>query len=119
MTFLRITDRKMNLKKITLTYKLYTTLKCNVRFSPLNVKCFVYNKAGFRCGAYTEKKKSQNGSLRRAIWLSVTQLSVELHFGAKHDYEGKKWLSSTKESRFSKLLSKRAIALFFFSVYGV
>ena len=35
---------------------------------------------------------------------------------SKHDYEGKKRLS-TKESRFSKLLSKRAIlALFFFSV---
>ena len=28
------------------------------------------------------KKKSQNGSPRRAIWLSVTQLSLELHFGA-------------------------------------
>ncbi len=33
----------------------------------------------------------------------------------KHDYEEKKLLSSTKESRFSKLISKRAIlALFFF-----
>ncbi len=64
-----------------------------------------------------EKKESQNGSPRRAIWLSVTQLSLELHFGAKHYYEEKKRLSSTKESRFSKLLSKRAIlALFFFSV---
>ena len=61
------------------------------------------------------KKESQNGSPGRAIWLSVTQLSMELHFCAtlyrravsKHDYEEKKWLSITKESRFSKLLSKR------------
>ncbi len=60
----------------------------------------------------TEKNK-------RAIWLSVTQLSMELHFGATL-YEEKKWLSPTKESWFSKLLSKRAIlALFFFSVWVV
>ncbi len=31
---------------------------------------------------HTAKKESQNGSPRRAIWLSVTQLSMELHFGA-------------------------------------
>ncbi len=56
------------------------------------------------------KKESQNGPPRRAVWLSVTQLSMEPHFGAtKDDYEERKWLSSTKESRFSKLLSKRAI----------
>ncbi len=29
-----------------------------------------------------KKKESQNGSSRRAIWLFVTQLSLELHFGA-------------------------------------
>ncbi len=64
-----------------------------------------------RTTLHWEKKESQNGSPRRAIWLSVTQLSMELH------YQEKKWLSPTKESRFSKLLSKRAIlALFFFSV---
>ncbi len=53
------------------------------------------------------KKESRNGSPRRAIWLSVTQLSLEIM--------KKKWLSSTKESRFSKLLSKRAILALFFS----
>ncbi len=52
--------------------------------------------------------------VKQAIWLFVTQLSRELHFGAKHDYEEKKRLSSTKESRFSKLLYKRAILARFF-----
>ena len=32
--------------------------------------------------AVTEKKDSQNGSPRRVVWSSVTQLSMELHFGA-------------------------------------
>ena len=41
------------------------------------------------------KKESQNGSPRRAIWLSVTQLSIMK----------KKVALLTKESRFSKLLS--------------
>ncbi len=84
-----------------------------------------------------EIKESQTGSPKRAIWLSLTQLSMQLNFGAtlyrravseqkkgpiwlsmKHDYEEKKWLSPTKESRFSKLLTKRAIfgSLFLFSV---
>ncbi len=50
------------------------------------------------------------------FWLSVTQLSLELHFGAKHDYEEKK-NGSTKESRFSKFLL--VSALFFFSVVAM
>ena len=29
-----------------------------------------------------EKKESQNGSPRKAVWLFVAQLSMELHFGA-------------------------------------
>ena len=29
-----------------------------------------------------KKKESQNGSPRKAVWSSVTQLSMELHFGA-------------------------------------
>ncbi len=51
------------------------------------------------CSALRKKKESQNGSPRRAIWLSVTQLTLELHFGAtllffpKHDYEEKKRLA--------------------------
>ena len=49
---------------------------------------------------HREKRESQKVGPRRAIWLSVTQP-----------------VSSTKEGRFSKLLSKRAIlALFFLSV---
>ncbi len=45
----------------------------------------------------------------RAIWLSITQLSLE------HDYEEKKRLSFTKEGRFSKLLSREPFWLSFFS----
>ncbi len=56
----------------------------------------------------TEKKKeSQNGSPRGAIWLSVTQLSLELHFCAtlhrravSEQKKGPIWLSMLKDSRF-------------------
>ena len=92
---------------------------------------------------YTAKKKRAKMALLGAIWLSITQLSLELHFGVtlhrravsehkkglisifrgraffpKHDYEEKKQLSSTKESRFSKLLSKRAILALPFSQWS-
>ena len=86
--------------------------------------------------SHTEKKKeSRNGSPRKAVWSSVTQLSLELHFGAtlqgravseqnksdlappffsKHE---KNSSPLEKKSRFSKLLSKRAIfGSLFFSV---
>ena len=46
--------------------------------------------------------------------LVVLFSEVELFF-PKHDHEDKKRLSSTKENRFSKLLSKRAILALFFS----
>ncbi len=110
---------------------------------------------GTNSTSYTEKKREPIA--RRDIWWSVTQLSVELHFGAnlyiREPFRSKKrfgmalqesrfgwgkngsplknstkfqtgsprelWrkkrLSPIKESRFSKLLSKRAIlALFLF-----
>ncbi len=35
--------------------------------------------------AAPRKKKSQNGSPRRAVWSSITQLSVELNFGALYN----------------------------------
>ncbi len=64
-------------------------------------------------------RKSQNGSPRRAIWLSVTQFSLELHFGATLHNTLPKHLAQTallhKRERFSKLLSKRAILALFFS----
>ncbi len=46
-----------------------------------------YNRKAVIISTALRKKESQNGSHRRAIWLSVTQLSLELH------YEEKKRLS--------------------------
>ncbi len=42
------------------------------------------------------KEENQNGSPRIAIWLSITQLSEQLHFGATLDYEEKKTAFSYK-----------------------
>ncbi len=42
--------------------------------------CFFLNK-----DCTENKKENQNGSPRRAVWSSVTQLSMELHFSSKHD----------------------------------
>ncbi len=91
--------------------------------------------------AYTEKKGGQNNSPRRAVWSLVTQLSIELHFGAtlsienhsfekkravsklfrgrafspKHDYEEKTALLYKREQIFKITLQKSNVGPIFFS----
>ncbi len=62
-----------------------------------------------------EKKRAKMA--RRAIWLSVTQLSLELelHFGAKHDYEEKNGSPPQKRADFKNYSPREPFWLSFFS----
>ncbi len=62
------------------------------------------------------RKKREPKWLSGCPQLSSLWSSIFLENGSpKHNYEEKKWLSPTRESRFSKLLSKRVILALFFS----
>ncbi len=86
---------------------------------PSGKSCFGTKKKKVRFGSHLlkwcsfEKKRELFPTF---LWGGGTALLSEIElFSPKHDYYKKKRLSSTKESRLSKLLSRRAILALFFS----